>query len=320
MLARKHVRSQATTKTKTIRSEWHDESIECHIASGSIRRRPFAPVNVILCLVSGEPREMGFVEDYCGGWDSIPLFTNEDGETDWQAAYDAQLPCSDSEDDQETDPFMRACNYKFKMVMIEMGIDLPKPKRNRGQKVSVLPGWVNTGLMTCTSEGSLRPIFRGNCSSCQAPCTLPFPPMQHEDPSKCKKCLCSGTNTQHQASSPKSSSNSMMAGFAGASSQKQPKQDSLYQSSSSSRKKKGVSATSSLKDDVKQPKQDTMPKPLRSLNPTPSPSYLDNNRSGASGTAGTLGTQSVLCKPHAKAPQTAGTWWLYKVPTLPCNL
>jgi len=62
------------------------------------------------------------------------------------------LLCSDSEDDQETDPFKRACNYKFKMAMIELGVDLPKPKRNRGQNISVLPGWANTGLMTCTSE------------------------------------------------------------------------------------------------------------------------------------------------------------------------
>jgi hypothetical protein len=138
---------------------------------------------------------MGVVDDYYGGYETLALFTNSDGEVDFEAAYDSQLPCSDSEDDQETDPFMRACNYKFKSEITKAGIDVPKS--TQGSRRKILDGWVNTGSKTSTG----RPIYKGNCTTCKEPCTVPFAPNQLGDPPKCKSCLAKRTTAGQKGSS-----------------------------------------------------------------------------------------------------------------------
>ncbi|KAF6265920.1 hypothetical protein COO60DRAFT_1697584 [Scenedesmus sp. NREL 46B-D3] len=114
---------------------------------------------------------MGIIDDYYGGYESLALFTDEDGCVDFEAAYDAQLPDYDDGDDFNPgmDTFDRAFAYKMKQVL---------------RKSPVLPGWRDTGRTTMAG----KPVWEGSCSSCSTHTTVPFMPLEGGSPPQCRQC------------------------------------------------------------------------------------------------------------------------------------
>jgi hypothetical protein len=147
---------------------------------------------------------MGIIDDYYGGYGNLAMLTNSDGEVDFEAAYDSQLPDEDGYYDPDLDPLSRGIDYKMR----SMGLSMP-PRGRRGQRdqrqqqrprKQTWPGWTKTDRTTFTG----REIWEGTCTTCQVPCTVPFRPLVGGSAPKCKGCLGgpSGSSQNTPAAAP----------------------------------------------------------------------------------------------------------------------
>jgi len=122
---------------------------------------------------------MGIIDDYYGGYENIAMFTNEDGETDFEAAY---YHANDLDLDDDPDFYDYAPRFS-------------RPARGP-RRGAVVPGWAFTGRFTMAG----KPIYEGSCSGCGQHTTVPFKPHPQGSAPLCRQCHKGGAGgpTQQQ--------------------------------------------------------------------------------------------------------------------------